>query len=141
MNKQKHEGTFWGRVDKVMERRRMTYATLSNTLGIGYKRIIMQRHRCTPPSLGDALAIADVLGVRIEYLATGEQPGSNGNVLSFRKFADIEADLISIEQNNPKEIQLVRRLIDVILKRSVAPVPQKDRVLEFPVRERNAVKD
>jgi len=133
MEKQKHEGTFWGRVDQIMASQHFTFTTLANDLGIGYRRIIMQRHRSNLPSLTDALLIARVLGVSVEYLVTGEHPDKDSNVIPFRKFADIETDLLAIDKTCPDQIRFVRSLIDVILNRPEANQSQTGKVLEFPV--------
>lgn len=132
MEKQKQEGTFWGRVDQIMASQHLTFTTLANDLGIGYRRIIMQRHRSNLPSLTDALLIASVLGVRVEYLVTGEHPDNDSNVIPFRKFADIEADLLAMEKTQPDQIRHVRHLIDIILNRQNDNQPKLDKILEFP---------
>jgi len=142
MEKQKNEGTFWGRVDQVMASKHLTFARLANDLGIGYRRIIMQRHRSNLPSLTDSLLIASVLGVRVEYLVTGEHPDNDSNVIPFRKFADIEADLLAMEKTQPDQIRHVRHLIDIIMDRPNDNKQNLEKVLDFPSRsKKNAGND
>jgi hypothetical protein len=123
---------FWGRVDEVMRGRGMKLTNLSNKSGIGYRKILMQRHRDCFPSVPDTYTIARVLGVSVDYLVEGEQPGNLGNVKDFRKYADIEDDLLAIETSCPDRIELVRHFIDSILGRSKVKTFEMEKVIDFP---------
>ena len=132
MKKQKLEGTFWGRVDDVMEAKHLNLIDLASRSGIEYRRITMQRHRGSLPSVVDALAIAHVLGVPLDYLVSDSQPEPECSITKFRKYADIEADLLTMEKTCPDRIDLVRYFINRILGRPEVEQSTEGEVIKFP---------
>lgn len=62
---------FWDNLDKARNDK-ITLKDLCNKLGIAYQRIADQRTDCRFPKLEDAYALANELGVSLEFLLTGK---------------------------------------------------------------------
>lgn len=132
MQQQRLEGSFWGRVGELLRARHMKLTALAEQSGVEYRRIIMQRHRSALPTVVDTLAIARVLGVSVEYLVDGAHPVTDRRATRFRKYADIEADLATMEKACPDRIELVRHLIDITLGRPEVENKEAGKVIKFP---------
>lgn len=139
MKQQVQKSPFWVRVDETLKAVHMNLTSLANESGIGYRCITMQRHRSCLPSLVDAVAIARVLGVSVEYLVLGSQPEPECSITKFRKYADIEADLLTIEKVCPDRIALVRYFIDSILGHPEKEHPDEIKVFKFPERKKRYI--
>jgi len=78
--------SFFDRVkDLAKKNTTLTLRAFIESLGINYETYYSGRGRGTLPRADEALAIAQALGVTVEYLVSGEHPDSNPSYLDALK--------------------------------------------------------
>jgi len=69
--------TFGERLNMEIKRKKIPRKLLAQRAGIGYRSILNYCHRPCFPKADIAVALAQVLGVTVEYLVTGEQEANH----------------------------------------------------------------
>lgn len=72
--------TFWTRVKSLIKDKNTTQRALSVDIGLNPRTIETWINQGTIPNIFQAHAIAEKLGVSLEYLATGSEP-QNGKLI------------------------------------------------------------
>lgn len=102
MNDNKYMESFSDRLFYILEKRGISQVQLADRTGISQNAISSWKSRGTIPKADDALRIADILGVSIEYLILGTDEKKNlierMRSLSSKQIEVIEAVISAFEK-------------------------------------------
>lgn len=100
-------GSVWLRIDTILESRGMSLMELIEKAGLNYKTTKSQRCRSDLNKLDDAIAISRVLGISLDFLATGREAESFSKEAIAVEYDDNLKAVVRACQANP-------HLLDVI---------------------------